>query len=292
MQRILGLALSTSLLACTSIGDGGDSPSGADAGTGAGGFADSGTGGGTNPVDADGDAVADDTDNCPALANADQADGDGDTYGDACDCDPASPDVAAYLVVEAPLTSDQGYFSTPPDFLADSWSYAAAGYLQNRLVNNGHDSVLFTGEPLTDVLVTATVSSTEIADFDATDLRQLLLFARGEAKEGSFGMIACGLEVDETQTPTQKTSVLTLSGAPSNPAITINDRVDRSPIQVDEEAQVVMELRGDTMTCTVTLPGGEVTTASASGLAVRPGALGLYTRETKALFKNLRICTY
>jgi hypothetical protein len=37
--------------------------------------------------DADGDGVADDLDNCPSVANADQADSDGDGVGDACDED-------------------------------------------------------------------------------------------------------------------------------------------------------------------------------------------------------------
>ena len=41
------------------------------------------------PGDCDGDGVADGTDNCPAVANADQADGDGDGVGDACDNCPA-----------------------------------------------------------------------------------------------------------------------------------------------------------------------------------------------------------
>ncbi len=35
--------------------------------------------------DADGDGVPDDLDNCPQVANADQADSNGDTIGDACD---------------------------------------------------------------------------------------------------------------------------------------------------------------------------------------------------------------
>jgi hypothetical protein len=39
----------------------------------------------TTPPDSDGDGVADDEDNCPDVANADQADGDGDSQGDACD---------------------------------------------------------------------------------------------------------------------------------------------------------------------------------------------------------------
>ena len=37
------------------------------------------------PLDADGDGVIDVSDNCPAVANSDQADLDGDADGDACD---------------------------------------------------------------------------------------------------------------------------------------------------------------------------------------------------------------
>jgi len=39
------------------------------------------------PCDADGDGVEDSIDNCPLVANEDQADFDGDGYGDACDAD-------------------------------------------------------------------------------------------------------------------------------------------------------------------------------------------------------------
>jgi hypothetical protein len=39
----------------------------------------------TPPKDADGDGVADTSDNCPAIANANQADADGDGTGDACE---------------------------------------------------------------------------------------------------------------------------------------------------------------------------------------------------------------
>ncbi len=40
---------------------------------------------GAGDSDADGDGVPDELDNCPQVANADQADSDGDTIGDACD---------------------------------------------------------------------------------------------------------------------------------------------------------------------------------------------------------------
>lgn len=41
-----------------------------------------------DPVDTDGDGVADEGDNCPSDPNPDQADTDGDGLGDACDSDP------------------------------------------------------------------------------------------------------------------------------------------------------------------------------------------------------------
>ena len=40
------------------------------------------------PPDSDGDGVADSVDNCPTIANADQADSDGDGVGDVCDATP------------------------------------------------------------------------------------------------------------------------------------------------------------------------------------------------------------
>jgi hypothetical protein len=67
------------------------------------------------PQDADGDGVSDDLDNCPTVANADQADADGDGVGDACDncvnvANPrVTPDTPTFLVTNpwATLTGDQ-----------------------------------------------------------------------------------------------------------------------------------------------------------------------------------------
>jgi Ca2+-binding RTX toxin-like protein len=46
----------------------------------------------TPPTDGDGDGVPDSEDNCPGVANPDQADADGDGIGDVCDTTPGGPD--------------------------------------------------------------------------------------------------------------------------------------------------------------------------------------------------------
>lgn len=48
------------------------------------------------PPDADGDGIPDSADNCPEVANADQADTDGDGIGDACDPCPNTADPSGY----------------------------------------------------------------------------------------------------------------------------------------------------------------------------------------------------
>ena len=46
------------------------------------------------------------------------------------------------------------------------------------------------------------------------------------------------------------------------------------------------------MTCSSTqVPSGK-TVARATEIPVKSGYVGLHTRETKALFKNLKICEY
>lgn len=47
--------------------------------------------------DSDGDGVADEVDNCPHVANPDQADSDGDGVGDACDSCPETPSGATVM---------------------------------------------------------------------------------------------------------------------------------------------------------------------------------------------------
>ncbi|HLU68259.1 MAG TPA: hypothetical protein VKZ63_18375, partial [Kofleriaceae bacterium] len=80
-----------------------------------------------------------------------------------------------------------------------------------------------------------------------------------------------------------------LAGSPEALSFTPVERINRAAVQVDEEFTMRMELRGDQMTCTVTLDGNDVTVAQGT-VPLGAGAVGFHTRETKALFKSVRVC--
>lgn len=64
--------------------------------------------------DTDGDGVADATDNCPAVANADQANADGDSMGDVCDTDDDN-DTVADTSDNCPMTANTDQADTDGD---------------------------------------------------------------------------------------------------------------------------------------------------------------------------------
>lgn len=284
------------LLACgcsASAGDG-ETAGGVDAGGGGGGGGDGdgdGNGdGGVTGTDMDGDSVADSEDNCPRLANPDQDDSDNDTIGSACDCDPDDDAVASYRIIDDALSSDKGLLEVPNGFAAGNWSFATSAYRQTRLVNDSSDASLFVADhPIADVTIEAVSASTEFADFDTNDLRQIVFLARADISAKVFDAVGCGIEVVEGLSPTQKSSVLTFSGSPNAINMSAVKRTSRAAVQANEEFRMKMELSGKEMTCTVTLDGTDVTVATGQ-VPEGAGAIGFFTRETKALFKSVRVC--
>ncbi|MBA3394185.1 MAG: hypothetical protein H0T89_16170 [Deltaproteobacteria bacterium] len=292
MERLLAAALV--MLAVAACGpaapDAAGGPGGPDAGGGGGG----GGGGGDDPtgVDTDSDAVDDASDNCPAQPNEKQEDGDADGYGDECDCDPVDQAVAAELVLVDALATNTDKFKAATGFSTANWSYASGALRQTGLVNNGTDATfLESAVPMRDVLIEVTAASTEIAEFDTTDLRQIFLVARASSSTDQLGAIACGIEVVEGLTPTQKTTAATVGGTPAAVTVTPAQRTNRAAVQVNEEFRLRMVLKGQVVTCSAVVAGVE-TVATATNLSSSSGEVGFLTRETKALFKNVRICSY
>lgn len=243
-------------------------------------------------ADSDGDGIDDASDNCPDLANVNQLDGDNDTYGDACDCDPADSTVAAYLVANDSLDADRGLFAAASGFAADSWSYFGGGLRQSNLANDAEDAVLFTRvADLNDVLVDVRVASTAITNFDNNDLRQLFVLVGAQSSPQAFSSYACGIEVVEGLAPTQKTTAATLGGTPTQVETSAVQRVDRSLVVENEELDLRLSLENGVLTCTTVLDGNEVTEARAINVPPGQGVVGFYTRETRALFKDVRICS-
>jgi hypothetical protein len=70
--------------------------------------------------DADGDGVLDVSDNCPDVANADQANNDGDSAGDACDADDDNDGVDDAIPDNCPFTVNPDQFDTDGDGLGDA----------------------------------------------------------------------------------------------------------------------------------------------------------------------------
>jgi hypothetical protein len=82
--------------------------------------------------DEDGDGVPDVRDNCPQLANPDQADRDGDGVGDVCDPEPTIPRQS--ILMFAPLTGPDPRIVADPQwtFGADTWDFAGGGAAELR----------------------------------------------------------------------------------------------------------------------------------------------------------------
>lgn len=216
-------------------------------------------------------------------------DTDGDGAPDDVDCDPASAALGR-RIVEDPLALDQGLFGAPDGFPAESWSFDAA-YRQTRLADASDVSFYTSGSDVGDVQIEVRASSTEVGALTPR-LRQIFILVGASTVGGTLTAHGCGIEVVEGQTPEQKTSIVKLEGATASVLTTALQRVTRPAVAVNEELAIKVRLEDGAMTCDVTQGGVPpvTTTATANGLGALRGRIGLFTRQTKALFKSVRAC--
>ena len=216
-------------------------------------------------------------------------DSDSDGTPDALDCDPASA-LLRQRIVSDDLSSDKGLFGAADGFPTASWMHDGAGYAQTRLLDGG-DAAFYLGDTdVGDVQVEVRGVSTEISGSITPILRQIFILVGGSSAGGSLTAHGCGIEVVQGETPTQKTSVVKLEGAPGALKTTVLERVARTGVAVGEEFDVKLHLEDGTLTCDVIQGGATKTTATATGLAGVKGSIGLFAKQTKALFKNIRAC--
>jgi len=214
-------------------------------------------------------------------------DSDKDGVADDVDCAPNDATIAGTTLLKDDLTTDKSLFAPATGFPAD-WSYSA-GYVQTRLANAPDQTLLLKDAAVTNAIVEVTAASTEISSGITPILRQMFITFGTQVSGGNLTAVGCGLEVDASQNPTQKTSVVRLSGSATNVTSTPLDRVDRGAVQATEEFKMKGVLRNGTLTCSVTI-GGTTTTTATAPVGQVTGSIGFFTRQTKALFKQASIC--
>ena len=133
-----------------------------------------------------------------------------------------------------------------------------------------------------------TAASTEVSGAITPKLRQMFIVVGASSQQGQLLAHGCGVEVVEGETPEQKTSVVRLSGPTGAVTTTPLDRVARPALQANEEFGMRATLEGGKLTCVIT-QNGQTTTAQAN-VGALTGSVGMFTRQTKALFKNARVC--
>jgi hypothetical protein len=123
------------------------------------------------PTDSDGDGIADASDNCPAVANPDQADADGDAVGNACDPNSYAPELATEATdadgTEGDTLTASGAFT---DMDGDATLTIVSDATEGTFTDNGDGSWSWS-LPTTDDVIggTITVTASDGEHTDASD---------------------------------------------------------------------------------------------------------------------------
>lgn len=214
-------------------------------------------------------------------------DTDNDGAPDDQDCDPLSTSLGLRVVEDA-LSTDKGHFAAADGFVAGSWAYQTNAYRQTRLDATADLSFFVRDGAIGNVSIEIVTASTEVSAAITPKLRQIFVVLGAKSQGGQVDAHACGIEVVEGQAPEQKTSVVRLGGTPSAVTTTALDRVARAALQVNEEISIRARLEGGTLTCVVTQAG--VQTTAQANVGALTGSVGLFTRQSRALFKTARVC--
>ncbi|HEY8074547.1 MAG TPA: hypothetical protein VIF62_10560 [Labilithrix sp.] len=204
-------------------------------------------------------------------------------------CDPMNPSMGTKLLVDA-LDADRGLLAAIPGFPSASWSYSSGALHQTRLADAADATWISHDVSVDAVDVTVTAASTEISNSITPVLRQMFVLVGATVTGTTMHAYGCGAEVVDGLSPTQRTSVVELSGSAGSVTTTAMTRTARQALQVNETFTIHAHLApGGALTCTLTQAEG-TTTASATIAGGAKGSVGLFTRQTKSSFATAKFC--
>jgi hypothetical protein len=281
-----------------------------------------GSGSGTDTTDAgvgmptaddmDGDGVPDEMDNCPTVANKDQADEDGDKIGDACDPCPqiagtaSDPDTDKDGVGDAcdpnPTLKDRVWLfngfndATVPSYQHSlNWTVASPGVLQ--AASAGGNAA--TGEYL---IPPFTTMGTTIDNFSVTTVMSVTTPAgNGDHVTGidlfdstQNRILECGLSNNSNDVNNGKASVYVWEYDNQSGNNTGNGiKTTAVAWTMSTEYRITMTRHGQAVTCmmTGTAPGGltAMATSTSTVTAHDNASISLFAYGTTALFKSVDI---
>jgi len=237
-------------------------------------------------VDTDRDGIADDVDNCPNVANPDQADEDKDGIGDACDPCPivagASPDTDGDHIPDAcdPHPSVAGdtfiaFSGFPGGVVPTGWTATGTVMAQNGDVSlianaavSSGASVLAPDAAFTNGTITALVTfDTGVAIGMFTDAGVMVTLLNPTTGDN----VQCGLYQSDVSKPT--TRELDLFDSVANGGRGPDLKSGTLPFVPGTPYQVVLSRQGTTYTCSAAPVGGAVVTISASNNSAPAGAV-------------------
>lgn len=228
----------------------------------------------------------------PAQPGTTEPDADADGVPDAKDCDPANAAIKGTKLFNDTLVRDGALFAPPTGFPSTNWMYETAAYRQVRLVDAG-DVSLFNGDAnIEDVDLEVASASTEITSAITPRLRQLMVLFGARTENGVFTAYGCGAEVVQGMAPEQRTSIVKLTGSPGALTTTAVVRNERTTLQENEGFRLRVQVKSGVAKCTVAqgAAANVITTAEASNLGDTKGAIGFFTRQTKAYFRDAKAC--
>lgn len=193
-----------------------------------------------DPNDRDGDMVIDTVDNCPGIANTDQADGDSDGTGDVCD---ACPDDANPGGSACPAT----IYEVKDGTVADGATVAIQRSVVTGIGSNGFTMQVPTDHP----------------DYTGADFSGVFVFTSGPPMLSTGELLTRGMTIDVTAMKTTFFGQVQLSGAGITASTTtsaIPDPVVATPAELmtggtrDAELEAVL-VRVETVTVSNPTPG-------------------------------------